>query len=66
MKNEINVEVINNYIKENKLTKNKFCKTCKISLSTLNKILNNKENFRIIALFKIAKVLNIKFCEIFK
>ena len=59
---EINVE---NFIKENNLSKSKFCKMCKISQSTLNKIMTNSENFRIIALFKIARVLKIQVFEMF-
>ena len=38
---------------------------CKISQSTLNKIMTNSENFRIIALFKIARVLKIQVFEMF-
>ena len=52
MKNTIKNELIENFIKENNLSKSKFCEMCKISQSTLNKIMTNSENFRIIALFK--------------
>ncbi|MGN0960988.1 MAG: helix-turn-helix domain-containing protein [Christensenellales bacterium] len=62
---KINIKLIENFIKENHLTKSKFCKMCKIGLSTLNKILANSENFRIVALFKIAKVLNIYIYQLF-
>ena len=55
MKNTIKTELIENFIKENNLSKRKFCKMCKISQSTLNKIMTNSENFRIIALFKIEE-----------
>lgn len=65
MKNTIKTELIENFINAKHLTKSKFCKMCKISLSTLNKILANGENFRIIALFKIAKVLNIHIYQLF-
>lgn len=60
MKNTIKVELIENFIKDNNLSKTKFCEMCKISQSTLNKIMTNSKNFRIIALFKIARVLKIQ------
>lgn len=65
MKNTIKNELIENFIKDNSLSKSKFCEMCKISQSTLNKIMTNSENFRIIALFKIAKVLKIQVFEMF-
>lgn len=65
MKNTIKTELIENFIKENNLSKSKFCKMCKISQSTLNKIMTNNENFRIIALFKIARVLKIQVYQMF-
>lgn len=61
----IKTELIINYLNKEKLSKTAFCKKCKISYSTLNKILNNEENYNLIALFKIAKILNIRICEIF-
>ena len=61
MKNTIKIELIENFIKENNLSKSKFCEMCKISQSTLNKLITNNENFRIIALFKIARVLKVNF-----
>ena len=39
MKNTIKTEIIEKYMNENKLSKTKFCKMCKISPSTLNKIM---------------------------
>ncbi len=60
MKNTINAKIIKNFILENKISKTKFCKMCKISPSTLNKIISNDDNFKIIALFKIAKVIKIQ------
>lgn len=38
MKNTIKTELIESFIKDNNLSKSKFCKMCKISQSTLNKI----------------------------
>ena len=65
MKNTIKTELIENFINDNNLSKSKFCKMCKISQSTLNKIMTNSENFKIIALFKIARVLKIQVFEMF-
>lgn len=65
MKNTIKTELIENFIKDNNLSKSKFCKMCKISQSTLNKIMTNSENFKIIALFKIARVLKIQVYQMF-
>ncbi len=65
MGNNINIKLIENYIKEKNLTKIKFCKICKISLGTLNKIMTNNKNFSIVTLFKIAKILNIQIYQLF-
>ena len=65
MKNTIKTELIENFIKDNNLSKSKFCEMCKISQSTLNRIMTNSENFRIIALFKIARVLNNEVYKMF-
>ena len=64
IKNNINVKLIKEYINNNNLSKTKFCKQCKISYSTLMRILNNGD-FYIIALFKIARVMNVKVYNLF-
>ena len=63
---KFNLKLIKNYIKENQLTKTEFCKRCKIHISVLNKIFVNQTNFRYIALFKIAKELNIHIAKLFQ
>ena len=65
MKDLIKTEVIEQFLNENNLSKAKFCKMCNISATTLNKILSNNTNFNLIALFRIAKVLNLKVCQMF-
>ena len=65
MKNTIKTKLIENFIKENNLSKSKFCKMCKINQIRLNKIMTNSENFKIIVLFKIARVLKIQVFEMF-
>ena len=59
MKQLIKIELIENFRKENKLTKLEFCKQCRISTNTLRKIYNGNTNFDIVALFKIARVMKI-------
>ena len=63
-KNKVNIELITNYLKENNLSKTKFCKVCNVSIKTLNKILSGNLNFIIHLLFRIVNVLNIEFYEI--
>ena len=65
MKYLINIEIIEKYMLKNRISKTKFCKMCKISPSTLNKIMTGYDNFRIIALFKIAKVIKIQVYQMF-
>ena len=65
MKNKIKIEIIENFMIKNKITKTTFCKMCKISASTLNKIMANDDNFRIIALFKIARVIKMEVYQMF-
>ena len=61
----VKTDLITNYIKENNLSKTSFCKICKIAPSTYKKILDNDTNFGIVALFKIARVMNIPVCKLF-
>lgn len=55
MKKWIRVELITNYLKANKISKSEFCKRVGISVGVLNKILSHNLNFRIDAIWKIAK-----------
>lgn len=66
MGNTINAEMILYFIREKGLTKSSFCKLCNIGVKTLNKILANKDNFRVIALFKIARVMKKEVYQLFK
>lgn len=58
-----NIDCINSYIKTNKITREEFCKRCKISPYLLNKIYNN-ENCKITPVLKILKFLNISAFEL--
>ena len=65
MKVEFNIKLIEDYIQNNKLSKKEFCKQCGIGEPILRKILKNQQNFRLSALFKIARELNINVQELF-
>lgn len=60
----INVKIIFDYIKNNKMTKTEFCKKCKTSVSTFNRIVAEK-NAKLISLYRIAKTINIHICKLF-
>lgn len=55
MRKWIRVELITNYLKENKLSKVEFCRRIGISVGVLNKILIHNLHFRVDAIWKIAK-----------
>ena len=65
MNNAVNTTIINSYIEANKLSKAKFCKLCKISIYAFNKIMTGQD-FDIINIFRIAKAMNIRVCELFR
>lgn len=65
MKNTFKIELIKNYIKENNLTVNKFCKICNVKKHVYYKILHNKLNFDANNIFRIARILEIQVHEIF-
>lgn len=61
----MNTKIIENYLKENNISKTRFCKMCKISVKTLDKVFNG-EDYNLRVLFKIAVVLDIELSEMFK
>ncbi|MDE7394871.1 MAG: helix-turn-helix domain-containing protein [Clostridiales bacterium] len=64
MKNPVNTQRINEYIKKNGLTATDFCQKCKISILTFNQISAGKD-FELIALFRIARVMEVDICDLF-
>ena len=62
---EINIQRIQSYIRENKMSKTAFCKKCNISYHTLQKILDNNFNGNVVILFNIARVLNVSIKDLF-
>ena len=59
MKNIIKTDMIENYRRKKGLSKKSMCQLCKMSISTYNKIISNKTNFRLLAIFRIAKVMQV-------
>ena len=58
-KSNIRTELIYIFIKSRNLTKSEFCRKCKISNSTLNKIMEGEECTKL-TIGKIARVLNLR------
>ncbi len=65
MQKIIKTEIIAGYISEKGYSKREFCKRCKISYSTLQKIMAQNCAFPISALFKIARETGKRVCELF-
>ena len=53
-------ELIEDFIKQRGWRINKFCKECNIGYKVYKKIINQQSNFRLSALFKIAKVMRVQ------
>lgn len=53
------IDLVYKYLEENKMTKNEFCDSIKISKKSLNKFLNNNLDFEVESLIKIANLLKI-------
>ncbi len=58
------LEIIENYLKQNHLSKTKFCNLCKISVKTLEKIYNDDCSIRLKTIRKITKFLGVQPWEI--
>ena len=59
MKKTIKVYIIEKFMKDNNLTKTKFCKMCGISVYILNKILADKLNFKSSEFYKVMKTMSM-------
>ena len=64
MKVEIKKEVVEKFLKDNNLTKNKFAKNCYISVKTFDKFMRGEKVIILIAL-KIATYMEIEYEELF-
>ena len=56
-------ELLEEYIKEHKISKKEFCIRAKISLYTLNKILNHNTYIGILTINRVAKLVGVRFVE---
>lgn len=65
MKYRLKTEIIENYIKENNLTKTEFCRGCKVSLYLFNKIMKGYLNFDVRILLRIARLIKIEVYKLF-
>ena len=60
-----NTNLIENYIKTNKISKTKFCKLCKISTLTFDKITKQNLRIGIKSINRICKYIKVPLREIF-
>ena len=66
MKDKIKAELIDEFLRTNKLSVDEFCKIAKISKVDLQKIYEQNFDFDIEVLFKITKIMKINICNIFE
>ncbi|MFI3167912.1 MAG: hypothetical protein R3Y32_07360 [Bacillota bacterium] len=64
--NTINIQIIEDFLQTNNLSKTQFCKRCKISPQTLKKVMSQNLDFGMLALFKIAHTIGINMHEMFE
>ncbi len=62
----VDVELMLDFMRKNKLSKTAFAKTCGISTALLTKILSGYCNIGLTKVIKIAKVMGIKFTKLIK
>ena len=65
MRNEFNIKIVNDYIKNNNITEEDFCSFCGISPYELNLFLTKDDEVLTITISRIARFLNIKMCDMF-
>lgn len=65
MNEYVNTDKIIKYMKDKNLTETEFCKRCKISVSTLEKIFNSNES-DIMTLYKIAQGMKVDLCFMYR
>ena len=63
--NIFKTELIANYMKSNNLSKNKFCKLCKISPQSFDKIFDCNLTVGLKVVYKITRTIDIRLCEFF-
>ncbi len=66
MEIRVRKDFLEKYMKENNLTKTEFCKLCKISGKTYNKMIEESGEYSVNALLRIARVIDVELYEFFK
>lgn len=66
MDNLIKTELIEEFLKEKEWSKSEFCRQCKISYKTFQKIMSNDYNFDLRALFRVCRIMGVDIYKIFK
>lgn len=66
MKKGIKTYLIEEYLQKKNLSKTEFCRLCKISYPTLQKVFKQDFTVRIGVLFKIARQINLRLSDIFE
>ena len=62
----VNVELIYEFLIINHLSRKEFCKKYNFSYSVLCKILKKQLNYSCDSLLKLARILNVEICDLFK
>jgi len=64
MKITFNLNLLNNFMQQNNLSKKQFCKLCNISTYKLNKIFSHKTNIRLTNMLKLRDYTKIPLKEL--
>lgn len=65
-KKALKTNFILDYMKNNNVSKCAFCKMCKISIPSLNKVLTGRFDVDLKILYKIARVTKNSICDYFR
>jgi len=64
-KERMRVELIDEYIQKNNITKLEFCEMSKVDNEALEKMFNNDYDFDIIYLYRVCKILGVEIRDFF-
>ena len=59
MQSVINIQLIQEYIEKNSISKTEFCRRCKISYRVFQNIMSGQTKLRLISVFQIANLLKV-------
>lgn len=66
MKTYIKNELVENFIKERKMSKSAFCKLCGISYCTYLKIMRDDISVTLLSLLKISRAMNVHISKLIR